>query len=236
MSPDVQARSPLAIFNKAAVERNATRSTKTDASTQTEELPGATYGTSFLNDGAFNSFILLDLRSSRRYSPYVRYSPYRKLSRAFTLGSSGSGDLESARPTITPCASCGLPSRMDNILLDCSVQATIISECELEARPAVRLNLREPEADDQEKEENDQEKEEDDREKEMTFPGAYPVEQAVYALNEPAKLPARHFIKSAQKNHSETEVPTVHRSAQYGFKDIFFKILTYFFNGKPYLF
>ena len=40
---------PLIIFNKATytVERNAPRSTKTDASTQTEESPGATYGMSF---------------------------------------------------------------------------------------------------------------------------------------------------------------------------------------------
>lgn len=52
VSPDVQSRSPfdpLDVFNKATftVEKNAPRSTKTDASTQTEELPGATYGTSF---------------------------------------------------------------------------------------------------------------------------------------------------------------------------------------------
>ena len=50
--PDVQSRSafdPLVFFNKATntVERNAPRSTKRDASTQTEELPGTTYGTPF---------------------------------------------------------------------------------------------------------------------------------------------------------------------------------------------
>jgi hypothetical protein len=50
--PDVQPHflfDPLDIFSKAAdtVERNAPRSTKTDASTQTEEFPGATYSTSF---------------------------------------------------------------------------------------------------------------------------------------------------------------------------------------------
>ena len=150
----------------------------------------------------------------------MRYSPYRKLSRDFTLESSGSGDVESAQPTITTCTSCGLPSPVDNVLLDCSVQAITISEREVEARPAVQVNLREPEADDQEKE--------------MTFPGAYPFEQVVCALNEPpAKLPTRYFIKSTQKNHSETdsEVPTVHPSAQYSFKELFFKILTYFFDS-----
>ena len=51
-SPDVQSHSlfdPFVIFSKVAytVERNAPRSTKTDASTQTEELPAATYSTSF---------------------------------------------------------------------------------------------------------------------------------------------------------------------------------------------
>ena len=48
-SPDVQSRSPLVIFNKAAyiVERDTPKSTKTDASTQTEKLPGATYGMFF---------------------------------------------------------------------------------------------------------------------------------------------------------------------------------------------
>ena len=50
--PDVQSHSlsdPLVIFSKVAytVERNAPRSTKTDASTQTEELPAATYSTFF---------------------------------------------------------------------------------------------------------------------------------------------------------------------------------------------
>ena len=45
--PDVQSRSPL-IFNKPTytVEGNAPRNTKIDASTQTEELPGVTNGTS----------------------------------------------------------------------------------------------------------------------------------------------------------------------------------------------
>jgi hypothetical protein len=159
--------------------------------------------------------ILLGLRSTRRYSPYERHSPYRKLSRDFTFGSSGSGDLESAQPTITTCTSCGRPSPVGNIFLDCSIQASNISEPESEARPAVR-NLREPE--------------EDDQEKEMTFPGAYPIEQVVYALDEPAKLPASHYIKVSQKNHFETEVlpcPTVHPSAQYGFKELFFSFFAY---------
>lgn len=171
-------------------------------------------------------FILLGLRSPRRYSPYVRHSPYRKLSRDFTFGSSGSGDLESAQLTITTCSSCGLPSPLDNVFLDCSIQASIITERELEARPAVGVNLREPEK-------NDQEKEEDDKEKEKTFPGAYPIEQVVHSLDDPAKSPARHFVKAAQKNHFETEVlscPTVHPSAQYGFKELFFRFFTYFFD------
>ena len=52
VSPDVQSRFPFdpsVIFSKVAytVERNAPRSTKRDASTQTEEFPGATYSTSF---------------------------------------------------------------------------------------------------------------------------------------------------------------------------------------------
>ena len=51
-SPDVQSHFPfdsLVKFSKAAytVERNTPRNTKRDASTQTEELPGATYGMSF---------------------------------------------------------------------------------------------------------------------------------------------------------------------------------------------
>ena len=105
---------------------------------------------------------------------------------------------------------------MNNVSLDCSIQTSINSERELEATPAAS-DLREPE--------------EDDQEKEMTFPGAYPIEQVVYALDE-AKLPAKHF-NVAQKNHFETEglpCPTVHLSFQYGFKELFFKFFAYFFE------
>ena len=171
-------------------------------------------------------FILLGLRSPRRYSPYMRHSPHRKLSPDFTFGSSGSGDLEGAQATITACTSCGLPFPMDNVFPDCSIQTSIISECELDARPAIRMNL-------MELEEDDQEKGEDDKEKEKTFPGAYPIEQAVYALDEPAKSPARHFVKVAQKNHFETDIlpcRTVHPSTQYGFKELFFSFFVYFFD------
>ena len=155
----------------------------------------------------FTMFILLGVRPPRRYSPYVRYSPYRKLSR----------DLESPQPTITSSTSCGLPSPVDNVFLDCSSQAFVISEGELETRPAVRVNLKESEEDHQE----------------MAFPGAYPIEQVVYALDEPAKLCARCFVKIAQENHFETEVPpcpTVHPSTQCGFKGLFFRIFAYFFD------
>lgn len=164
-------------------------------------------------------FIPLGLRSPRRYSPYVKYSPYRKLSRDFTFGSSGSGDLESAQPTIPCCKSCGLPSPVDNVFLDSSIQASNISERDLEVKPAVRVNLRELE--------------EDNQEKEMTFPGAYPIEQVAYGLDEPAKLPAGHFVKVARKNHFETEVlpcPILHPPAQYVFKELFFRFFTYFFD------
>lgn len=164
-------------------------------------------------------FIPLGFRPPRRYSPYVRYSPYRKLSRDFIFGSSGSGDLESAQPTITSGASCGPPSPVDNVFLDCGIQASVISERELEARPAVGVNLKEPEV--------------DDLEKEMSFPGAYPIERVVYALDEPAKLRARYFVKVSQKNHFETEVlpcPTVHPSTQCGFKGLFSRIFAYFFD------
>ena len=163
-------------------------------------------------------FIPLGLRSPRRHSPYVRYSPYRKLSRDVTFGSSGSCDLEGAQPTITSGTSCGFPSPVDNVFLDCSIQVSI-SECELEARPAVRVGLKEHE--------------EDDQEKEMTFPGAYPIEQVVDALNEPLKLLARPSVKVAQKNHFETEIlpcPTFHPPAQYGFKGLFFRIFACFFD------
>jgi hypothetical protein len=193
---------------------------------------------------------LLGLRSPRRYSPYERRSPYRKLSRDFTFGSSGSGDLESAQPTITTCTSCGRPSPAGNIFLDSSIQASNISEPESETRPAVR-NLREPEEDDQEKEMTfpgaypieqvvyalearpafrDLREPEEDQEREMTFPGAYPIEHVVYALDEPAKLTASNFVKVAQKNRFETEVlpcPTVQPSAQYGFKELFFGFFAY---------
>lgn len=79
---------------------------------------------------------------------------------------------------------------------------------------AVHVNLEEPE--------------EDVQEKEMTFPGAYPIEQVVYALDEPP----RHFVKVAEKSFFETKVlpfPTVHPTAQYGFKNLFFKFFAYFF-------
>lgn len=156
-------------------------------------------------------FIPLGLRPQGRYSPYVRYSSYRKLSRDFSFGSSGSGDLESAQPTITSSTSCGPSSPVD-----CSIQASIISEVS-KARPAVRVNLKELE--------------EDDQEKEMTFPGAYPIEQVVCALDERAK----HFVKvaHAQKNHFKSEFlpcPTVRPSAQHGFKESFFGIFAYFFD------
>ena len=67
-SPDVQSRSafdPLVFFNEATntVERNAPR-TKRDASTQTEELPGATYGTSFLIGLVFNAYFTYFIRFS----------------------------------------------------------------------------------------------------------------------------------------------------------------------------
>ena len=62
---------------------------------------------------------------------------------------------------------------MDNVFLDCGIQVSIISERELEARPAVCVNLRELE--------------EDDQEKEMTFPGAYPIEQVAHVSDEPAR-------------------------------------------------
>ena len=60
-SPDVQSRSafdPLVFFNEATnmVEINAPRRTKRDASTQTEELPGSNYGTSFLICLVFNAY------------------------------------------------------------------------------------------------------------------------------------------------------------------------------------
>lgn len=164
--------------------------------------------------------IPLGLRPQRRYSPYVRYSPYRKLSRDFLFGSAG---LESAQSTITSCTSCGLPSPVDNVSLDCSSQASIISEVsemELDARPTVRVNSKEPE-------------EEDDQEKEMTFPGAYPIEQVVYALDKSAKLRTRHLVKVAPKNHFKSEVPpcpTVHPSAQHGFKELLFRIIAYIFD------
>ena len=162
--------------------------------------------------------ILLDLRSPRRYSPYVRHSPYRTLSRDFSLGLSSSGDLEISQPAISTCTSCGRPSPVDNVFLNCSIRASVTSERELEARPVVH-DLREPE--------------EDDREKEISFPGAYPIEQVVNALDEPATLPARHFVKVAQKKYSESGVhpcPTVYPSAQYGFKELFFRFFTYFFE------
>jgi hypothetical protein len=70
---------------------------------------------------------------------------------------------------------------VDNVFLDCGIQVSIISERELEARPAVCVNLREPE--------------EDDQEKEMTFPGAYPIEQVVHVSDEPAKLHATRELE-----------------------------------------
>lgn len=276
-SLDVQSRSsfdPLVTFSKVAYtgEKNAPRSTKTDASTQTEDLPGATYSTSSKMIW-FSMFIPLGLPRPHRYSPYLRYSPYRKLRRDFTFDSRGSGDMESTQPTITSGTSCSLPSPVDNVFLDCSAQASIISKRELEVKPVVCINLREPREDDQEKEVtfpgaypieqvvtpcglpspvdnvfldcsiqasiiSERELEarpavcinlrepEDDQEKEMTFPGAYPIEQVVHALDEPAK----HIFKAAQKNRFEAEgfpCPAVHPSVQHGFKELFFRIFAF---------
>ena len=196
--------------------------------------------------------IILGLRSLRRYSPYVRYSLYRKLSRDFSLGSSSSGDLEIAQPSVSTCTSCGRPFPVDNGSLDCSIQASFTSEPELEARPVVR-DLREPEEDvldcsiqasiipERELEARPvvcdlREPVEDDQEKEMAFFGAYPIEQVVYVLHEPANLPPRHSVKVVKKKYLESEVyhcptdATVYPSAQYGFKELFFRFLAYFFD------
>ena len=67
----------------------------------------------------------------------------------------------------------------------------------------------------------------------MTFPGAYPIEQVVYALDKSAKLRTRHLVKVAPKNHFKSEVPpcpTVHPSAQHGFKELLFRIFAYIFD------
>ena len=161
--------------------------------------------------------------------------------------------MEIAQPTISTCTSCGRPFPVDSGF-DCSVQVSITSEPELEARPVVG-DLREPEegvlncsiqasvTSERELEarpvvcepvEDDQV--EDDQEKEMSFPGAYPIEQVVYVLHEPANLPPRHSVKVAKKKYLESEVyhcptdATVYPSAQYGFKELFFRFLAYFFD------
>ena len=104
-------------------------------------------------------------------------------------------------------------------VLNCSIQSSITSERELEARPVVG-DLSEPV--------------EDDQEEEMTFPGAYPIAQVIYALDEPAaEFPPKHSVKVAQKEYLESEVyscPTVYPSTQYGFTELFSRFLAFFFD------
>ena len=154
--------------------------------------------------------------------------------------------MEIAQPIISTFTSCGRPFPVENSFLDCSIPASITSERELEARPVVG-DLREPEEDDLDcsiQASNTSEREleatpvvcdltehvKDDQEKEMTFPGAYPIEQVVYALDEPAKSPPKHSVKVAQKEYLESEVypcPTVY---PYEFKELFLRSFAYFFN------
>ena len=181
----------------------------------------------------------------------MRYSPYRRLSQDFSLNSSSSGDLENARPSLSTCTSCGRPLPVDSGFLDCSVQVSITSERELEARPAVG-DLSESEDDvildcsihalttsERELEARPvvgdlREPVEDDQEEEMTFPGAYPIAQVIYALDEPAaEFPPKHSVKVAQKEYLESEVnscPTVYPSTQYGFTELFSRFLAFFFD------
>ena len=172
----------------------------------------------------------------------MRRSPHRKLSRDFSLSSSSSGDLEVAQPTIPACTSCGRPFPVDNVFLNCSIPASITSGHELEARPVVG-DLREPEEDVyncsiQASITSDSERElearpvvcepvKDEQEKEMTFPGAYPIEPVVYALDGPANLPPRHSVKGTQKKYSESEVYSVYPS---GFKELYLRFCAYFFE------
>ena len=171
----------------------------------------------------------------------MRRSPHRKLSRDFSLSSSSSGDLEVAQPTIPACTSCGRPFPVDDVFLDCSIPTSITSGHELEARPVVG-DLREPEQDVfncsiQSSITSERELEarpvvcdltepvEDDQDKEMTFkfPGAYPIEQVVSALDEPASLPPRHSVEGSQKKISKTEVYP-------GFKELFLRLCAYVFD------
>jgi hypothetical protein len=108
--------------------------------------------------------LLSALRPPRR--PYARYSPYRKLDRDFTFDSSDSFGLEYAQlireesscnaTSGTPCR----PSPVDDVTLGSSVP-----QLELETELAVCVNSRESE-------------------EEVTFPGAYPIEEVVYASDE----------------------------------------------------
>ena len=129
---------------------------------------------------------------------------------------------------------------MDNGSLDCSIQASFTSEPELEARPVVR-DLRELEEDvldcsiqasiipERELEARPVvcEPVKDEQEKEMTFPGAYPIEPVVYALDGPANLPLRHSVKGTQRKYSESEVYSVYPS---GFKELYLRFCAYFFE------
>lgn len=124
-------------------------------------------------------------------------------------------DLEYTQHTVAPCASWGFPSPVHNVFSGFDIQGSIISQRELETGWAVHVDSREPE--------------EDDQETEKTFPGAYPIERVVYALDKPAT----RIVKAAQKKHFEKEViscPTVRPSAQCGFTKSFYKFFAYLFD------
>jgi len=223
------------VFGKiaeVASKKRISKSTRADASTQTENSTDAAYSTSF--KCFFFSFLFVSLLSIsgfhplRQYSPYLRYFPYRRLGRDLTFDSSGFLDLENAQhiKEESHCTdtSCVLPFPEKNMFLGCSPQRSINSERELEVGLTNPINERVVE--------------EVDQEKEMIFPGAYPIEQeqVVYVLDQPAGLPAKHIhvpVKVVQKNAFEAEIPSclaVERSVSSDFEGTFFRFFAYLFG------
>ena len=74
----------------------------------------------------------------------------------------------------------------------------------------------------------------------MSLPGAYPIEEVVHALDEPAKPPTKRIVKVAQKKHFEAQTrislySTVHPSTKCSFKSHSSDFLPISLNGKSYL-
>lgn len=151
------------------------------------------------------------------------------MGRDFTFNSTASVDLgnghgQLVREELESVTSCVLPSREDDVFIGCDIdiQGPVTSESQSEGGLT-------------------KEDEEGDQEKEMTFPGAYPIEQQdVYvALDERGELPAKdtyllvdsvQVVQNKGVEANPVPCPTVERPILYGLEKSFSRFVAYLFD------